>query len=315
MTTPYTSLKGFNSFNDVDISSESLQSVIMFFDWGFINKGAFSNVLLGHTDINSNNHATLRMVSDPNYSDGQVWETFRHNLVWESGLATNTQPISISGVYVNGSFKTPTTSSYQHYVDYNKGRVIFDSAIPTTSNVKMEYSYKTVTFDKLSMFPEPPELQTNPYTFQPGYDSAQSGEWSTLLRRQTPLVQIELSENTKYKPVSLGTGASYVYTDMLFHIFDYDDSTVSKLLSLISLQKEKTIYRIDMDLMVASGAFPLDYRGAKSSNPKTYADLINGNYRHAQLRFDDVVVIGAKNITRELYHGVVKFTTETIAVV
>lgn len=310
----YTELKGFESFNSVDITNKIQQTMIMFFDWGFLNKGAFTNISLNHTDINGNNHSTLRRVNEPNYANGRVWETFHQNLVWESGLATNAQPIAISGVYVNGVFKAPNAAGFEHYVDYNRGRVIFNSAIAVNSTVKMEYSYKTILFDKLSALPDMSHIQTEPYNFN-GFNSVSSGVWSNLLRKQTTLVAVEASPNVYYKPHSLGTGANYVYTDVLMHIFDTSDVTTSKLASFISLQKDKTIYSLDIDLMVASGAFPLDYRGAKSNNPKTYADLVNGNYRHTKVYILDSNATGSNLIENKVYHSVVKFTTETVATI
>lgn len=312
MTYSYTTLAGFNSYTDIDLINQIQQSFMMFFDWGFLNKGAFTNINLSQTDIRSNDQSKLRGVSDPSYTNGQVWETFRHNLVWESGLATATQPINISGVYVDGSFKTPTTSGYEHYVDYDRGRVIFDAAISTSAVVKMEHSYKSVLFDKMTVNPETQELQLNSYNFT-NYTSSNSGDWSTLLRRQMPIVGIEAVPSVSYTPVSLGTGAHWVHTDILLHVIDNSDVSVNKLLSFISLQKEKTIYMLDINLMYSSGVFPLDYRGAKTSDPKTYENLVNGGYRDSQLYFTDAVAQGGRTLGGYIYHGTVRFTTETIA--
>ena len=146
MANSYTTLKGFSSMADVDYQNIIQQNLINFFDWGFLDKGAFTNVRLSVADIRGSDRSKLYLVKDPNYTDGTVWSTFRENLVWESGLSCATQPIAISGVYINGAFKTPTTSGYQHYVDYVNGRVIFTNPLPLNSIVKMEYSFKNIKY-------------------------------------------------------------------------------------------------------------------------------------------------------------------------
>lgn len=309
----FTSLKSFNTFNDMDVINKIQQSTIMFFDWGFINKGAFTNVLLNQLDINTNNQSILRKVKDTNYSEGQVWESFHHNFVWESGLATTQQPIHISGVYINGSFKRPTDTGYEHYIDYPKGRVIFNNPISAT-DVRLEYSYKNILFDTIALYPEIQTMQNEVFGFN-NFNQYSSGDYVVLNRKQMPLVAIEATPSISYYPVSLGTGASWVETDLLFHIFDTDVSTVHKLLSFISAQKEKTIYMLDFDNILASGAYPLDCRGTLTDNPKTFADLVNGGYRHQQLYFKDCRAQMQQMIGGNIHYGTVRFTTETISVV
>ena len=67
--------------------------------------------------------------------------------------------------------------------------------------------------------------------------------------------------------------------------------------------------------MATSGAFPLDYRGTITSGTKTYEQLINGNYRSKQLRFSEARSQGLDLLQDSVYHGVVRFTTETITTV
>lgn len=310
MTESFTQLKGFNNFNDLDLLNQVQQSIISFFDWGFLDKGAYTNIYLGQSDINSNDQSKLRKVYDSNYTNGQVWEAFHHNLVWESGMTTGT-PIHISGVYVDGSFKTSGTAGYEHYIDYERGRVVFDSAISATT-VRMEYSYKNILFDRLSIYPEIANMQTDVFSFK-NYSSFSSGDYINLNRKQLPLVAIEVTPQLSYKPVSLGTGANWVDTDIIMHIFDQNEINVNKLMSYISLQKEKTIYMLDINMMVTSGAFPTDYRGALTSDPKTFPDLVNGGYRDSQLYFADSISRKQPLIGGNIYYGTVRFTTETIS--
>jgi hypothetical protein len=319
MAESYTTLKGFNSISDTDIQSAVLQNVLSFFDWGFIDKGAFSNVRLNTADIRAKNKSRLRLVNDPNYTNGQVWSTFRENLVWESGVSCTTQPVQISGVYVNGAFKSPTASGYEHYVDYNNGRVIFSSAISTSSTVNMEYSYKDIYFTTDEVVPLIKELQQGSYNITSDF-TVSSGDWSQLDRAkaQLPIVTFEVSPLTKFRPLELGSSAYWVDTDILVHVLAEDDEIARKLSNFISYQIDKTIWMFDINLMASSGAFPIDYRGAKASNPLTYPSLVkhnnNGGYRYNKLTFTDATLQGPTSVGT-IYHSVVRFNTEVVSIV
>ncbi len=319
MSESYTTLKGFNSISDTDVQSAILQNIVSFFDWGFIDKGAFSNVRLNTADIRAKNKSRLKVVTDPNYTDGQVWSTFRENLVWESGVSCSTQPIQISGVYVNGSFKTPTTSGYQHYIDYVNGRVVFSSAISKSSVVNMEYSYKDIYFTTDEVLPLMQELQQNSYKITSEFTS-NSGDWNTLERAkvQLPIVTIEISPRTKFRPLEMGNSAHWIETDILLHVLAEDSEIARKISNFISYQIDKTIWMFDINLVASSGAFPIDYRGAKTSNPLTYPNLVkhnnDGGYRYNKLTFTDATVQGPV-LVGTIYHSVVRFSTEVVSII
>jgi len=319
MSESYTTLKGFNSISDTDVQSAILQNVISFFDWGFIDKGAFSNVRLNTADIRAKNKSKLKLVTDPNYTNGQVWSTFRENLVWESGVSCTTQPVQISGVYVNGAFKTPTTSGYQHYVDYTHGRVIFSSAISTSSVVNMEYSYKDIYFTTDDIIPLVKSLQENSHVITSDF-TANSGDWNILERTKTqmPLVSIEISPRTRFKPLELGNSAYWMETDILMHVLAEDSEAARKLSNFISYQIDKTIWMFDINLIASSGAFPIDYRGAKTSHPLTYPSLVkhnnDGGYRYNKLTFTDATLQGPTAVGT-IFHSIVKFNTEVVSIV
>lgn len=318
MSESYTTLKGFNSISDTDIQSAIEQNLIAFFDWGFLNKGAFSNVRLSTSDIRSKNKSTLRLVKDPNFTDGRVWATFRQNLVWESGLSCVTQPINISGVYVNGSFKTPSTSGYQHYVDYPNGRVVFTSPISTSSTVQMEYSYKDIKFTTAEVVPLVQTIQQNSYVI-PSNFSASSGDLSTLeiAKVQLPIVSIETSPKTKFVPYELGGDSSLIEMDVLFHILAEDAEIARKISNFIAYQRDKTLFMYDVNLVAASGDFALTYLGSKSTNPKGYTDLIklssDGGYRNNKIALLEVSVQGPNPIST-VYHSITRFSTEVLSI-
>lgn len=315
MANSYTTLKGFSSMADVDYQNIIQQNLINFFDWGFLDKGAFTNVRLSVADIRGSDRSKLYLVKDPNYTDGTVWSTFRENLVWESGLSCATQPIAISGVYINGAFKTPTTSGYQHYVDYVNGRVIFTNPIPLNSIVKMEYSYKNIKFTNLNAIPIINEAQSYSYDLTKSDYGNQSGDYGVLGRSriQFPIVAIEMP-SAKYRPLEIGNSSQFLDFDVLFNVISEDDETARKISTFISLQKDTTIFLFDLSMMAASGTFPLDYRGTPISGALTYpslvADSVNGGYRFSKLYFGKTNLSGPNRVGT-IYHSTVRITTET----
>lgn len=309
MAESYTSLKGFDSINTTDIQSAVQQNLLSFFDWGFIDKGAFSDVRLNTIDIRAKNKSTLKLVNDPNFADGRVWSTFRQNLVWESGVSFQSQPIQISGIYVNGSFKTTSTSGYAHYVDYPNGRVVFSAAIPKTSTVSMEYSYKNILFTTDEVVPIIKSIEQNSYNI--------SSTVSGLLpysKVQLPLVCIEMSPDTRFNPFEIGNSNHKVSMQVLFHTLAEDDETARKISTFIGYQSDKTIYMYNPDAVASGNAFPFDYLGRKSESMWTYPNLTRDypyGYRYNKLYMYDTSIQGPNNLGT-VYHSVTKMRVDVL---
>ena len=131
-----------------NISEDLLLNILeanfkMYLDWSFLNIGGWFDVnLADETIYGVNQHSRLVSVSDPSYTDGQVWQGIRKDWVWENNFSYNsTSPISISTVSVDG---TPVAQSGNFIVNYPLGRVVFNSPVSTNSAVDAEYSYRFV---------------------------------------------------------------------------------------------------------------------------------------------------------------------------
>ena len=346
----YTRLNKVNNIGDSTISTIIQDNLVEFFDWGMLDAGGFSNVDIPSSGFYGDNRHKLRSVKDPNYTDGQVWEGFRSNWVWQSGLSCTQQPNTmtvlrrnpsapastrslpgVSGVFVGNVFQpTSGVGSYQHHIDYPRGRVIFDSAISTSSEVKAEYSYKEINVVRANsdFFRE---IQYDTLDGAEGFNFAGSGSYSQLAgnRLQLPAVAVEVLSGRDLDPYALG-GQHYINTDVLFHVLAEDDYSRDQLLDIISLQDEKSIYLFDSDRIGRSGVFPLDYRGSTTSTDKDgnfvnslmYPTLVdssgNGGYRYGgiqegMLTFKNAKVQKSDSFGPNLYHGVVRLTTEVIS--
>jgi len=330
----YTELKGFTQIGDNTLTSTIQDNVVEFFDWGLLNKGNYFNITIPTSGQYGGDNHRLRLVDDPNYAKGQVWEAYRSNWVWQSGIDQVDAPVNISGVHVGGTFYPKTTTgTYAHHVNYPWGRIVFDSAISTSSTVTMEYSHKWVNVTYANSVPWFRELQSRSLRVDSSHFLQDaSGDWSQLAgsRFQLPAIAVEMVPRRTFKPYQLG-GGQYVTTDVLFHIYAEDEYTRDKLIDIVSLQDDKTIYMFDTNRMTTDGRFPLDYRGAKASGALTYPDLVkpsgssygdgtfNAGFRPGsntdrpdKLRFTNTRSQEMSMLNPSLYSGLVRCGAEVI---
>ena len=353
MAESHASLNKINNVGDTSITPLIRDNLVEFFDWGILDKGGFFNVKIPTEGFYGGDKHKLRVVDDPNYTSGQVWEGFRSNWVWQSGLTSTDQPLviqklledsdyplmkrspGISGVYIGTAFQpTSGVGTYAYHINYPQGRVIFDTAISTSSDVKAEFSYKWVNvIPANNQFFR--EIQYRSQRADEDFTLVGSGDWSQLgeTRLQLPVIAVEPTVRRTQTPYNLGTSQSYVSSDVLFHVLAEDDFTRDKLIDMVSLQGDKTIFMFDSDRIGRRDDFPLDYRGMVSASGQRYPELVAASglggspgtgkgYRVgavavsegkvSTLRFDEARVTTTSTLHPSLYHGVVRITTEAI---
>lgn len=314
-------LKGFNTVFDATLNNEIQDGLVEYFDWALLEKGNYFNVTRGELSPSGQDYSRLRLSSNDNYSLGKVWEGFRKNWIWQSGISFSPAPIvgtnnakpGISGVYVNDVFYPSTTSgAYAHYVDYTNGKIVFDNAIPSGSKVQAEHSYKWINVVYADAVPWLNEVQSK--TLEPGSTFLQKDKGTYNIppeaRLQLPAIAIELVPSRTFKGYQLG-GGQWVYTDVLFHCIAEDEYTRNKLVDIVSLQSDKNIELFNSNLINTSGAFPIDYRGTPVSGALRYPDLVD-KFNGGLLRITNVNVQQMNMINNNLYGGVVRVTTEGI---
>ena len=284
-----------------------------YLDWGLIGIGAFSNVSIPTSGAYGGTYDRLRLVNDPSYTLGQVWETPRKDWVWETGVEYATQPTNVSGVYINGSLHTTGDATYPHHYNYPLGRVIFDSAINNSSRVQVNYAYRNVQTYVADQAPWWQEIQYNSYRVE---DFIGSGEDRILSnhRVQLPAVVIEAVPRRTFKPYQLGSLGQLVYQDVNFHIIAESRWWRNQLLDIISFEKDKVIWLYDNNKIADATGYPLDFRGMKVSNPIMYSTFVgeSEDFRFKRARYHDMVVIDMTAPTSRLYQGIAKATFEVV---
>jgi len=319
--TNYQPLKGITSVFDYTLNNLIQDGLVEYFDWALLEKGNYFNINSGEMAPNGENYSTLRLASNNHYNTGQVWEGFKSNWVWQSGVShtpapivgTNTSYPGISGVYVDGAYKPiDITGTYAHHVDYYHGRVIFDTALPTGSVVQSEFSYKWINVTYANSLPWLREIQRK--TLQPGstFSDISSGDWDVPpeARLQLPAIAIEVVPKRTQRGYQLG-GGQWVFTDVLFHCIAEDETTRNALVDIVSFQNDKNIHLFNADSINAASGFPLDYRGVPVSDALRYPDLVD-TYSAGLLRFTKSMVQEMTIFDSDIYGGIVRMTTEGI---
>jgi hypothetical protein len=315
------SLKGFDSVFSATLNNELQDNLVEFFDWALLEKGNYFNIFLGELSPDGYDYSKLRLSSDPNYTSGQVWEGFRSNWVWQSGVSYSPTPTvgsnalkpGISGVYVDSTFyPTDTTGTYAHHVNYFDGQIIFDSAIPTGSVVQAEYSYKWINVVYANSIPWLREVQYRSHDLGAGFFQAGKGDWDTPpeTRLQLPAIAVEIVPRRFSRGYQLG-GGQWIYTDVLFHCIAEDELTRNKLVDIVSYQADKRIGTFDSNKVAESGDFPINYQGIPVSGALSYPDL-SERHEGRPVWLINPSVQGMDMINSNLYGGIVKMTTEVI---
>ena len=307
----YTKLSGIDDISESTLCDQLESNLIEFFNWGFLGIGAFFNVT---RDLDE---SRLRAVEDPRTVRGKIWEPARNNIIWESGVEYSLQPIGISGVYVNNTFYSSSTSgTYSHYIDYITGKVVFNNPIDYTADVRLEYSYRYFNFTTADV----------PWFRQVMFDSFRvddnnffqfgSGVWSTLSqnRVQLPSVVVEATPRSTSEGYQLGGGRK-VKQDILFHVFTENPWDRKTVLDVLRYQEEKTIKTFDKNLIAAQDGFPFTETGALSDSPLTYPQLIaptgDGGFYWKNITVDKVTSQETISLP-PLYQAVVRGTFEVI---
>lgn len=307
----YTTFKGVGFVGETTVSEKIMENLQCWLDWSMLEIGAYQNINVDDEDAWGNNLSTLYYRSEPNYTDGQVWGGFRQNWVWESGTAQSVQPIEYSGCWVDGDFH-PITGG-DHYVDYTNGRIVFSSAISTTSTVKAGYSLKWANFIDAEALPWFSQVQYDSFRGDVfGINLGGSGDYNNETKVELPAVALQFGAG-RYDPIALGGGQTAI-NEIVFYIFGETQSDVRKITDIISQQNEKTIWLYNPDLLADSGVYPLDYRGMLQNGAKTYPQLTelyeDGGFRYNKMTFLDSATTRTKQITNRLHMSTVRISTE-----
>jgi|TARA_B100001778_G_scaffold314532_1_gene299887 hypothetical protein len=318
MPEAYKSLRGFANSQDATLSNILLENFITFYDWGLVDKGDFYNIDIPESGLYGGNKHKLRPVQDPNYNDGQVWEGYRSNWVWETGVANAEQPIRISGVFVENTFRATGNVQAPYHINYPEGRVVFDTAISTTSTVQLEYAHKRVNVIPAEGVPWFRQIQQRSFRVDDStFTQFGSGNWAQLgqTRVQLPAVAVDVVSSKSFDGFQLGGGQN-VNSDVLFYVIAENHWECSNLIDQIGFQNDRTIWLFDTNDVAISGVYPFNYRGEINENALPsglYPQLVD-NHRYRRCFINSTRADAITQLSPELYIGTVRCSTEVKAI-
>lgn len=302
----YTNLKIPGSAGDAQLTDQLRSNVCMFLDWALLNMGYFMNATTGtFYPPYGISPSKLRPSDDFRWPSGIVWDAPKTNWCWENGIEFSSQPIQVTGVYINGNLNT---SGYN--INYPLGRVVFNNPVNVNSNIQVEYSYKYYNIypDTVQWFKQ---LTQGTWKLNdPQFNSQGSGIWSIFpdSRSQLPAIVVEISPRLKHSPLGLG-GGQWIWKDVLVHVFSETDYDRDNLIDILSYQSDKRVFLFDKNIMSKSGVFPLNAYGYLINPSSTYPNLIN-NYVWRDLYIQDVDIQTIQNNPQSIFYGVAKWTAK-----
>lgn len=295
-----------------------------FFDWAFLNIRAFFDVEIDEYTIYDQTYsaAQLKPYHDEVYQDGQVWQGMRKDWVWEtgcflpSGTCTTLScqiPIEISGVYVDGNFVSYPGNGY--FINYPEGQVIFDSAIPITSDVKINYSYRHIQVYRASDAPWFSTIQYNSFNSQAmNIEKTEEGDWSIAgnHRIQLPAIVIDPISRSYSRPYQIGSNDLVMEQDIGFYVLAETKNERNKILDILRLQQGITIQLYNTSDVVQSGVYPLEYNGDINPSGLMYPDLVS-NFPWRTCLLKNVSLYEVESISPNFHQGLARATLEIIS--
>tara|TARA_Y100000004_G_scaffold85804_1_gene96238 strand:+ start:2208 stop:3194 length:987 start_codon:yes stop_codon:yes gene_type:complete len=311
---------GIEKITDASLSEMLLDNFINFYDWGLVDAGSFYTISIPQSGIYGGDRHKLRLVNEPNYTAGQVWEGYRQNWVWEgSGNidGVSEQPVDVSGVFVDGSFYANGNVTKPFYIDYPLGRVVFDSAEPTTSDVQVAYSHKRVQVlpgEGASWFRQ---IQQNSFRTDENFQVAGSGGWIRLgqTRVQLPALAIEVVPARDTQGYQLG-GGQWVRSDVVFYIMSENHWEAVNLMDTIVAQNDRTLTLFDTTKVAQSGVSPLTFENGKERELRDHATAsglypqLVQNYPYRKCWVYDTRGDNITQLSTDLYIGIARCKTE-----
>lgn len=310
-----TTFKNINNIGE-DLLLNILESNFKtYLDWAFLNIGAWFDVTTSSSGIyGGNKHGTLILVDDPSYDTGSAWQSIRKDWVWETGVVFSSgTPVDISGIYINNTFTPYSSGTFT--IDYPQGRVLLDTAISTSSTMKLNYSYRYVQTYRANDSPWFNVLQFATYeTNNKDITRTEDGDWSIggEHRIQMPAIIIESLAKSRSRPYEIGNNNLIIEQDIAFHILAENKNDRNKLLDILRLQQDSVIVLYDTNAIAQNDLYPLDYNGDRKNNPLMYPNMVS-QYGWRKCWIKNVNLFEIDSFHPYLHRGLVRATVEIIS--
>lgn len=306
-----------NNFQHIDNINErksisSLEDNIKtFMDYSFLKIGGFTNVTIPTSGLYANDFSSMKVAYDPVRPSGSVWETFRKDWVYETGVSHSDRfPIFISGIYFNNSFIPGPTgnATHQYFIDYPNGNIIFSSPKPVTSNIKLNYSYRNIQIYKANESSWWKELQR--YNYDASTMNKSPGQILISNHKvQLPCIIIETAARTIQEPYELGNTKNIITQDLLLHIYTENIVQRNNIVNILLLQKDNQNLLYNINKVIKDQKWPINNNGSYNFNSLNYNQLLNDTYYVSNVYYiDNAITSELGSISSLLHYGIVRWS-------
>lgn len=308
---------GVDKYQANTLTAQLENNIVSFLDNGLLQIGAFGNVHESVNNIYGNNMSEFRPIENSDYTNYSVWQTARKNWVYETVTGTYT-PISFSGVTVAGSFYPgPTGNSTLGYtINYNEGALMFDKEVNRTHTVTASYTYKLFDVEVASRSPLWKSLQENSFdhaNFSNKYYATGDFNIPSEHRVQLPTIIVETVNRSNNEPFRLGDHSLISDQKVLLHVIAENRADRDKINDIMNRQSTRTIKLYDINKLVESGTYPLNFDGSLNPSGLEYEEILsNSDYHLMDCRFKNITVSDMQFYGIDLYGSTIELTNELI---
>ncbi len=240
---------------ELKLRSQLKLNLRLFMDMMFLREGGFTSVASGQQFIDGSDLSLLLPDTSADdlfgLSKGSVWQSPFRQFIYESGIpldgtAIKDPPRSYSGVYIEGTLRTPDDITFGHKADFINGRIIFSNPQSLNLKVNADFSYREVRFgferDFNNQFSQgfiESKYTTNPSTsMQLVYPSG--------FLQPFPAVFIEVDERD-FEAYELGNRSLIIKDTVKFHVWALDDLSRDNIVDILSQQMRKVVPIVDFN--------------------------------------------------------------------
>jgi len=300
----------FKGIEDAGYGGYSLTDQLLYnlkgwIDWALLHHGAYNIYTQGQDSYFANEESTLYNVPDGRLPDRTVYNGVGREWAWESGVSVPggaTAPFRVSGVYVDGTFvSSSSTGPSRFHTDYRNGRIIFDESQSSSGTISANYTSRSVYVGmadseefNLLMLDAVEEFLT---------DNTPSGTPSKDHQVWLPSIFIEVDSGTG-RGLCLGGGQIKTRTITL-HIFADTAGDRNLLMDWLDFQNRSTFWMADLNRIT----FPFNEFGDVVPGTTNWVDLTE-SYPWKKLRIMEGTVKRINSLNTKLFRATVRYKVE-----
>ena len=264
-----------NFYGEYTLQSQILHNLASYIKYAALEVGAYYNIRL------NNNASALRPQIIDGFVNYSVWAGSANNWIWEQNIAlkfsSGSQPIPISGLYLNNTFYATGTSinGTGFTIDYSRGRVIFSNPVANTNSVKIEHSLRAMqvyTSDNT-------EYRDIVINWLGRSDVSGINDFNSKV--YLPAILIDVTNYKTIKGYELGARTKQTRANIRFDVITTTPYEQNKIVDFLYMMEDKTFISYDLN----SAPSPLNISGALSINSSGTWPILTERYPGSLFQF------------------------------